>query len=84
MVATALLGAVGAGAANGAASITGGTAGPAKSGITSDSTFNIGGNTGIGSSSGGLLSGLTSNPQSLAMVGLIAIGVAIVLTRGRR
>ena len=81
MVAGALLGAAGAG---GGTSVSGGTAGPAKSGITSDSTFNIGGNTGIGSSSGGLLSGLTSNPKSLAMIGLIAIGVAIVLTRGRR
>lgn len=76
MVAGALLGASGAG---------GGTAGPAKSGITSDNAFNIGGNAGIGSSSGGLLNGLTkASPQTLAVIGLIAIGVVIVFTRGKK
>ena len=80
MVAGALLGAAGAG---GGTSLQGGTAGPATSGIRSDNSFNIGGNTGIGSSSGNLLSVLTANPQSLAIIGLIAIGVAVVLTRGR-
>jgi len=81
MVAGALLGASGAG---GGTSLQGGTSGPAKSGITSDNSFNIGGNAGIGSSSGGLLSGLTKDPQTLAMVGLIAIGLLIVWTRGKR
>jgi len=81
MVAGALLGASGAG---GGTSLQGGTSGPAKSGITSDNSFNIGGNAGIGSQSGSLLNGLTKDPKTLAVVGLIAIGVAIVLTRGKR
>ncbi len=81
MVAGALLGASGAGGT----SAQGGAAGPAQSGITSDNSFNIGGNAGIGSSSGSLLNGLTqASPQTLAVIGLIAIGVAIVFTRGRR
>ncbi len=82
MVAGALLGASGAG---GGTSLQGGTSGPAESGITSDNSFNIGGNAGIGSSSGGLLNGLTkASPQALAIIGLIAIAVAIIFTRGRR
>ena len=82
MVAGALLGASGAG---GGTSLQGGNSGPAKSGITSDNSFNIGGNAGIGSSSGGLLNSLTqASPQTLAVIGLAAIGVAIIFTRGKR
>lgn len=86
MVAGALLGASGAG---GGTSLQGGTSGPAKSGITSDNSFNIGGNAGIGSSSGGLLNGLVgsltkASPQALAVIGLIAIALVITFTRGKR
>ena len=81
MTVGALLGAAGAG---GGHSLQGGSAGGADSGISANNSFNIGGNAGIGSSSGGLLGGLTDNPQSLAIIGLMAIGVAVVITRGKR
>ncbi|MBX2809761.1 MAG: hypothetical protein KTR20_14140 [Cellvibrionaceae bacterium] len=62
----------------GGISAAGGAAGPARSGLTNNSSFNVGGNAGIGSTSGGL------NPMTLLMVGLIAMGTAVILTRGRR
>lgn len=83
MVAGALLGAAGGGGSS--LSGSGGSAGPAKSGITSDNSFNVGGNAGIGSSSGGLLNSLTqASPQVLAVIGLVAIGVTFIVVRGKK
>jgi hypothetical protein len=59
----------------------GGFAGPASSGLSNSTPFNIGGNDGIGRR--GFFGKLDSNPLTLLMIGLIAIAVAIVLTRGR-
>ena len=60
-------------------SASGGAAGPSQAGLTSNSSFNVGGNAGIGATSG-----MAFSLPMLAVIGLIAIGVSIVLTRGRR
>ena len=65
MVAGALVGAAGGG---GGTSLQGGNSGPAKSGITSDNSFNIGGNTGIGSSQG-----INSTMIAIAAIAVVAI-----------
>ena len=58
-------------------SAQGGAAGPSQAGLTSTSTFAIGGNAGIGSSTG-------LNMSTIAIMGLIAVGVIFMLTRGKR
>ena len=61
----------------GGLSASGGNAGPARSGVGSTDTFNVGGNAGIGSSTG-------LDLQTIAIIGLIGIALFITLTRGKR
>lgn len=62
---------------SGGSTPTGGAAGPARSGLTSNTAFNVGGNAGIGSNSGLSL-------PTIAIIGLIAIALLITFTRGKR
>ncbi len=64
----------GAGAAGTSLSASGGAAGPARSGLTSDQSFNVGGNAGIGSSQG--------INTSMILVGAIAV-VAFLLLKNK-
>lgn len=53
----------------GGLSASGGAAGPARSGLTSDQSFNVGGNVGIGSSQG-ISTGMIA---VIAIVGVVAL-----------
>lgn len=59
-------------------SAQGGSAGPSAASLSSSAGFTIGGNAGIGSSSGGM------DIKTVAIIGLAVIAVSIIWTRGKK
>ncbi len=65
----------GAGAAGTSLSASGGAAGPARSGLTSDQSFNVGGNAGIGSSQG-------ISSATIAIIAVVGFAAVLLLRKG--
>lgn len=59
-------------------SAQGGSAGPSAANLSTNSSFSVGGNAGIGSSSGGL------DIKTMAIIGLAVIAVSVIWTRSKK